>query len=392
MKNLIKKIDINSLILITLIFYMYFISKRGGSTRYIISLIVVLLVGYQQVYYKIKRKINFFNIISIIYILALCIIFYFSDKNGEKIEIFLNMTLASVIFMTICQNYRFIREKIKYFFPLLIIFSFDNIYKGYLDIWDNREKLVWYRIDGGQYTTVFAAEIGLYIIIGVIGLIYYKKYYHKILMLIYIFLNMGLLYFTKSRNSFLMLPLTLLILLIIRNFKKGIIISIISLAIGFGIFSNFENSRMLSRISNLTKIEKIKNDTRIPIYKTGLEIGRENLLTGIGLAKYREEPILIKETGERIRHFHNNFLETYVTQGIILLFVYIVFTLTLFFKLLRNYKESNYGFYQIMALASFIFYSLSGIFDVTFYFERFNQLVFTIITVSFIVQNTKQNS
>ena len=93
-----------------------------------------------------------------------------------------------------------------------------------------------------------------------------------------------------------------------------------------------------------------------------------------------------------MEHYHNIFIETAVTQGVLTLIVYIAFLTTLFIRMLKNYfKEDDRlkRYIKLYALAVFIFSILYGLFEPIFYFEKIYQLIFTIIAISFIIDDTK---
>ncbi|MHB9308373.1 O-antigen ligase family protein, partial [Fusobacterium polymorphum] len=93
---------------------------------------------------------------------------------------------------------------------------------------------------------------------------------------------------------------------------------------------------------------------------------------------------------ENMEHYHNIFIETAVTQGVFTLIVYIIFIITLFIRMLKNYfKEDDRlkRYVKLYALAVFIFSILYGLFEPIFYFEKIYQLIFTIIAISFIIDD-----
>ena len=94
--------------------------------------------------------------------------------------------------------------------------------------------------------------------------------------------------------------------------------------------------------------------------------------------------------GENIDHYHNNFIETAVTQGLLTLGIYIVFLINLLVSLLKSYfseKDTLKKYIKLLAISVLLFINLYGFFEVSFYFEKIYQLVFTIIATSFIIDN-----
>ena len=98
---------------------------------------------------------------------------------------------------------------------------------------------------------------------------------------------------------------------------------------------------------------------------------------------------------EAVDHYHNIFIETAVTQGVFTLIVYILFLITLFIRMLKNYfkeKDRLKRYIKLYALAVLIFSILYGLFESIFYFEKIYQLIFTIIALSFIIDDTSNRN
>lgn len=89
------------------------------------------------------------------------------------------------------------------------------------------DQLNWYRLSGRTYTTIYTGELGIYFFVGIIAIFIYKNKYLKLGYLIYTLVSLILIYYTKSRNTMLMLPTTLAILYFIKNRKRGLQIGIV---------------------------------------------------------------------------------------------------------------------------------------------------------------------
>jgi len=94
------------------------------------------------------------------------------------------------------------------------------MYKGALDFYKHYSELGWYRIEGASYTTKYAAEVGIYLLLGIFSFAYYKKIYIRLLLLPYILTNLGLILSTQSRNTFIAIPLTIIFLYTVVDWKK----------------------------------------------------------------------------------------------------------------------------------------------------------------------------
>lgn len=392
-ENIGKNSFFEKIVLIIGVLYLYFISRRGGDTRYVFSLMLMGIAliqssktGFEK-YFFYKKEIIF----SIIYMFFICLSFYFTREKIDKLNIFLNMTIYTIIFMCICLNFKLADKYYKYFIPLVMLFSLESIFRGLKEMYKNYEILNWYRIGGGNYTTIYAGELSLYVLIGVIAFLYYKEIYKKLLCLMYTGINIFLIIFAQSRAAMFGIPLALIVLFFVLDKKKGIISFILILFLGVFLFKAFPESKPIKRLSTLTSIEKIKGTTRMPIYMLGIKDGKENLIKGVGFYKYKNEKFYVKETGERPPHYHNIFIETFATQGLFALISYIAFLSVIFIRLVKNYfleDERDRKYIKLLGIAIFIFGMVYGLGEPVFYLRKMNQLIFTIITMAFIVDKT----
>lgn len=382
------------LIAFSMLVYLFFLSRRGGSSKDIVSILIMLFIIIYSYREGVKRYLTYKKeiIISIFYIILVGVSYIILDKKGiDRFYTFTHATLFSIGFMIVLLNYKLENKYVKYILPLLIIISFPSMYKGILDFYKHYNVIVQYRIEGDTYTTKYAAEIGLYLLLGIFSAIYYKKIYIKLLLVLYILINLGLIFLTQSRNTFIAIPLTIVFLYTIIDWKKGIIILVILLG-GLGILFKYNhNIANVNRIkSTISTVEKVKVDARYIIFLDGIKKAKNHLLIGEGFFKYRggtlNTPIEVTE------HYHNIFIETAVTQGVFTLVIYIVFIITLFIRMLKNYFKENdrlKRYIKLYGLAVFIFSLLYGLFEPIFYFEKIYQLIFTIIAISFIIDDNE---
>ena len=382
------------LIAFSMLVYLFFLSRRGGSSKDIVSILIMLFIIIYSYREGVKRYLTYKKeiIISIFYIILVGVSYIILDNKGnDRFYTFTHATLFSIGFMIVLLNYKLENKYIKYILPILILFSFPSMYKGILDFYAHYNDIAWYRIAGGTYTTKYAAELGIYFLLGIFSIAYYKKIYIKLLLIPYIIINLGLIFLTQSRNTFIAIPLTIVFLYTIVDWKKGIIILLILLG-GLGVLFKYNhNIANVNRIkSTISTVEKVKVDARYIIFLDGIKKAKNHLLVGEGFFKYRggtlNTPIEVTE------HYHNIFIETAVTQGVFTLVIYIVFIITLFIRMLKNYFKENdrlKRYIKLYGLAVFIFSLLYGLFEPIFYFEKIYQLIFTIIAMSFIIDDTK---
>lgn len=389
-----KKNFWEQLIAFSMLVYLYFLSRRGGNSKDIVSILIMIFTLIYSYKEGIKRYLTYKKeiIISILYIILVGLSYIIlDDKGGDRFYAFSHATLFSVGFMIILLNYKLDNKHIKYILPLLLIISLPSIYRGIVDFYKHYNVITQYRIEGNTYTTKYAAELGMYLLLGIFSIVYYKKIYIKLLLIPYIFINLWLIFLTQSRNTFIAIPLTIIFLYTIVDWKKGIIILLILLCGITILFKYNHNIANINRIKNsISTVEKVKVDARYIIFLDGIEKAKNHFFVGEGFFKYRggklNTPIEITE------HYHNIFIETAVTQGVFTLIVYITFLIILFIRMLKNYfKEDDRlkRYIKLYALAVFIFSILYGLFEPIFYFEKIYQLIFTIIAISFIVDDNE---
>ena len=387
-----KKNFWEQLIAFSMLVYLYFLSRRGGNSKDIVSILIMIFTLIYSYKEGIKRYLTYKKeiIISILYIILVVLSYIIlDDKGGDRFYTFSHATLFSVGFMIILLNYKLDNKHIKYILPLLLIISLPSMYRGIVDFYKHYNVITQYRIEGNTYTTKYAAELGMYLLLGIFSIVYYKKIYIKLLLIPYIFINLWLIFLTQSRNTFIAIPLTIIFLYTIVDWKKGIIILLILLCGITILFKYNHNIANINRIKNsISTVEKVKVDARYIIFLDGIEKAKNHFFVGEGFFKYRggklNTPIEITE------HYHNIFIETAVTQGVLTLIVYIAFLTTLFIRMLKNYfKEDDRlkRYVKLYALAVFIFSILYGLFEPIFYFEKIYQLIFTIIGISFIIDD-----
>jgi len=198
-----------------------------------------------------------------------------------------------------------------------------------------------------------------------------------------------LVFFTQSRGSFLAILLTIILIFTILDWKKGLITAILILSFIIPLIKYSDKIRVISRIeSSITSKEKIKKEARYPIFMEGIKKAKEFSLLGEGFYKYQNSNI----KSYHVTHYHNNFIETAVTQGSLTLIAYIIFLINLFISMVKNYLKENdrlKKYIKLLAISTFVFINFYGLIEVSFYFEKIYQLVFTIIAISFIIDDNQ---
>ena len=383
---------LNGLIILSMLVYLFFLSRRGGDTKDVLSIFIMFLIFIYSFkngvkgYLMHKRDI----IIGVLYLILVTISYVIVDEKGDdKFYTFLHTTIFSIGFMLVLLNYKLEDKYIKYILPTLLLISVPSIYKGIIDAYKNLDILQYYRIVGDTSTPKYAAEIGIYLLLGFFSFFYYKKIYVKILLACYTLITLMLTFFTQSRGAFLAVPLTIILIFTILDWKKGLIAIIITLGLAFSLFKYSNKIRVIDRIeSSIMTKEKIKKDARYTIFSDGIKEAKNYPIIGKGFFFYKGQKL--HSAGENIDHYHNNFIETAVTQGLLTLSIYIIFLINLLISLLKNYfseKDILKKYIKLLAISVFLFINFYGFIEVSFYFEKIYQLVFTIIAISFIIDN-----
>ncbi|QQS88568.1 O-antigen ligase family protein [Fusobacterium canifelinum] len=386
---------LNNLIVVSMLVYLFFLSRRGGNTKDIISIFIMFLIFIYSFkngikgYLMHKRDI----IISVIYLILVSISYIIVDEKGnDKFYVFSHATIFSIGFMLVLLNYKLNNKYVKYILPILLLISISPIYKGIIDVYEHLDVIISYRIVGNTSTPKYAAELVIYLFLGLFSFIYYRNIYIKIILACYTITVLILVFFTQSRGSFLAIPATIILIFTILDWKKGLLAVIITFALMFSLFkytSKTDKVRVVNRIeSSIMTKEKIKKDARFTIFSDGIKEAKNYPIIGKGFFFYKGQKL--HSADENIDHYHNNFIETAVTQGLLTLGVYIIFLINLFMSMLKNYlKENNRlkKYIKLFTISTFVFINFYGLIEVSFYFEKIYQLVFTIIAISFIIDN-----
>ncbi|WP_304206449.1 O-antigen ligase [Fusobacterium perfoetens] len=391
-EDILKNLSLEKVIYILNIIFFIFLFRRGGDSKYKLAIILIVICffyGYKIGNLKILKKYKGIYISSLAYLSILFLVFLFTkNKGSERIDELLGMSLYSIILFLSLINIELSSKIYKLVIPIISIFSLGAIIRGLEDMYIHKENLAWYRLAGGTYTTIYAGEIGIYFILGILAMLVYKKMYVKLLYIIYICLSLLIIYYTKSRNTMLMLPLALAIIYFLKDRKKGIIVMIGAfLFMGF-LIKNPCQIKGIDRLASISSIEKIKKDARFEIFKLGLIKGKENLIIGEGFYKHKDELFKLKNSNIPDQpHYHNIFIETFATQGIIALIMYILLLINIFINMIKNYyqeKDKEIQLLRLLPIGVFIFSILYGMAEPIFYFTKLYMVLFTVVSLNFI--------
>jgi len=163
-----------------------------------------------------------------------------------------------------------------------------------------------------------------------------------------------------------------LTLIIIKKLKKGLLLLLILTVFILLLFSSMDTSRS-QRLTSITDITDSSAATRIPLFLTGINVAKDNLLFGVGSGKFQEQtedyyrdvfhmrgaPIIFSTTP------HNQFINTLVYFGIpaLLLLLYFYFKLIKGLFMTQKTTHDNYYRYILAGLiGSFISYIINSFF------------------------------
>lgn len=390
MKIFNKNISIEKIVYLLLGIFYFFLFRRGGDTKYRIAWLLTITIGmylYKYRDFKIMKEYKKIYIIGFVYMGLLFFNFIMSEnKTGERLNSLLGMSIYSIGLFLILINFKVERKIYKILLMVMSFFSIGSLMRGMADLYLHIDKLKWYRLAGRTYTTIYAGELGIYFFIGIIAIFVYKNKYLKLGYMIYTLIALILIYYTKSRNTMLMLPVTLAILYFIKNRKQGIKTGIILVLFLAFLLKNPYQIKGLNRLSSISTIEKVKDDIRVDIFKEGIKKGKENLLLGEGFYKHLDTPFDVNR-GAKHPHYHNIFIETFATQGIINLIAYISFLLSILYYMIKNYlyeKDEEIKKIRLIPIGVFIFIILYGLAEPVFYFTKVYMVLFAILVLNFI--------
>ena len=381
-------------LIISLLFIFLFIGVHQIS--YIIALFIIVSI----VISIINNKLNYYYNKSLLLILLFFIthiigIFYSTNKDIATfdIEIKLSLFIFPLLFLFIsnlAQNKYNIILNIYFsaasFFSIFLISRL--VYKLLIGISFN--KLMYTNYSYFLHPSYYAMYSVFAIIIG-ISLIKNKNKLHKILLSLLILFNIISIFFSDSKSGIISLIIVLFFIFIkyVYNKSKSItILSLLLLIIAFIVTIN-TNSRMRTMFNVTTNYSKILNNPNDYKESTGLRILswyattqtiKKNPIVGVGTGDIKQELFIkykelnFNKTLEIKMNVHNQFLETWLGQGIIGLFILLLMFIIPFIKAIKNKDLLLQGFLIIVFL-NFLFESMLNTQAGTIFFAFFYSLL-----------------
>ncbi len=354
---------------------------------WIIQIIIARKIDYDK---KLFKEIKYINIFILVYIffeifsrffavypegaftnlkrLLLFLIFYCS-----LIKIIDINTLRRILFVNIC---------------ILSIISFIEIIQYSLEFSEliNQMKFSEIRIDYYNYPLT-TAEIKMMSLMSLFPLLFIKDKFivskkYLLLILLPVFASMLL---TQSRNVLLAVVLCFLIFGIVSNRK--FLLVFISLVI---LSSIILPESFTERSKSIIDINHPSNESRLNMWKTGIEMFKDHPLTGIADSHIRE----IYETyrkpesqGEGV-HLHNNFIMVLATTGIFGFLSFLIFFILIFAKQVKyfiNEREPSSKMLMLGSILVMISFQVSGVFEWSFGDHEVMTVFFFLISVPFVI-------
>ena len=242
------------------------------------------------------------------------------------------------------------------------------------------------RIDYLNYPLT-TAEIKMMSILALMPLFFIREKFiiskvYLILIMLPVFVSMLL---TQSRNVMLATVICIFILGIVQS-RKFLLASVAVIIIGI----MFLPSGMTDRIKSIADPDHPSNQSRINMYKTGLEIFKDHPWTGVADSHILEIYSTYKKPdtqGEGV-HLHNNFIMILATTGIFGFLSFFIMFILLFLKQIKFYREESPGINKMLILGSMlvmISFQICGLFEWAFGDHEVMTVFYFLLSVPFVI-------
>ncbi len=392
-----------------LILFPLILSKRGNQTRNnAILILIILTIVYiiiQKKKINLDKKIILYGLGCIIF-MTLSILLLKDDYTVEKFKIYYRSVLAIIFGFCITQIE--LDEKIlKYILSIFSISSLFPILRA-LTEWHKKGFSINERIFGDNWPTVFAVELGIFLIVSMVVLLYEKNYIMKIIATFSIISGYIVLIGTQTRITILIIPAIFFFILLLKNYKLGIIFSIF-FVIMFFLVIIFNFDKYFNRFDINSKDGSYSSKIRILTYERSIEMIKKSHLLGIGFYNFQDNSLnispelkkyVIVNNEDKIvdpklpvsentlkiyantnSHSHNNLLETLLAQGILGLICYVLFYYSILKNCilnLNNFMHEECRKFFVLGLFILLYLFLNGIVESNIYMEKVNQMAFLI--------------
>ena len=395
---------------ILILVYPYLLSKRGNSSRVSATFFLVLLFLIYMILTKNKIIFNkHIAIGGIGYMLFMTISMFIlkNDFSYEKFKMY-ERTIVYLLFGFSITQIEIDRRIYKYILIFFSFLSFFPIYRGVSE-WHENNFSPTIRLFGDNWPTKFPVELGIFLLISMVILLYKYKLWIKIIAVFSIVLGYIVILGTQTRIMIILIPLIFLVAVVINKNRKMFMLScsviILVLIISFGTLNSY-----FQRFNNKNSDGEFSSNIRVLIYKRSFELTKKSNFLGIGYHNFQAYSLRVPPDFSEYVHFepdnltykkeiplnddtliiyayttdnsHNNILDILLTQGIFSLIFYVYMFLNIFFELIKRYRNDDFKEYKqyfLLGLIVVIYVWINGLTEVTIYMEKVNQMMFFIL-------------
>ena len=395
---------------IVILLYPYLLSKRGNSSRVSATFFLVILFLIYVILTKNKIIFNKHIAIGSIgykHYMTISMFILKSDFSYEKFKMY-ERTIVYLLFGFSMTQVEIDRRTYKYILIFFSLLSFFPIYRG-LSEWHDNNFSSTIRLFGDNWPTKFPVELGIFLLISMVILLYKYKLWIKIIAGLSIILGYIVILGTQTRIMIILIPLIFLIAVVINKNRKIFVLSCSIIILGLIIFYGTLNS-YFQRFDNRNSDGEFSSSIRVLIYERSLELTKRSNFLGIGYHNFQAYSLRVPPDFSEYVHFepdnltykkeiplnndtliiyayttdnsHNNILDILLTQGILSLLFYVYMFFNIFFELIKRYKNDDFKEYKqyfLLGLIVIIYVWINGLTEVTIYMEKVNQTMFFIL-------------
>ena len=339
---------------------------------------------------KLFSEIRSINIFILLYILFETLSRFFAVypegafNNLKRVLLFLIFFVSIIKIIDLKTLYRILFLNV----CILSVISCFELIQYFLQLKELLMKMNFseIRIDYLNYPLT-TAEIKMMSLLALMPLLFIKEKFfipkiYLVLIMTPVFVSMML---TQSRNVMLAMIVCIFILGIVQS-RKFLIASFALIIIGI----LFLPSGMTDRIKSIADVNHPSNQSRIEMYKTGLEIFKDHPLTGVADSHILEIYSTYKKPdvpGEGV-HLHNNFIMILATTGIFGFISFFIMFILIFLKQIKLFRKESPGVNKMLILGSIlvmISFQICGLFEWTFGDHEVMTVFYFLLSVPFVI-------
>ncbi len=346
---------------------------------------------------KLFSEIRSINIFILLYILFETLSRFFAVypegafNNLKRVLLFLIFFVSIIKIIDLKTLYRILFLNV----CILSVISCFELIQYFLQLKELLMKMNFseIRIDYLNYPLT-TAEIKMMSLLALMPLLFIKEKFfipkiYLVLIMTPVFVSMML---TQSRNVMLAVIVCIFILGIVQS-RKFLIASFALIIIGI----LFLPSGMTDRIKSIADVNHPSNQSRIEMYKTGLEIFKDHPLTGVADSHILEIYSTYKKPdvpGEGV-HLHNNFIMILATTGIFGFISFFIMFILIFLKQIKLFRKESPGVNKMLILGSIlvmISFQICGLFEWTFGDHEVMTVFYFLLSVPFVILKLDTNT